>query len=155
MDRWIQYLKNDDYIGIKKYLKDGADVDDADENGQSVLSLAIRYGCEMDTINLLIDAGADIEDFDNEGVSIFDMAISHNHKDMFDYLIEQGIDVDKTTRKSRFTPLMAAASYGRADMLKALLQNGANKDAVDKHGFKAIDFARKMNKKSILKLLDN
>jgi ankyrin repeat protein len=109
----------------------------------------------MDTINLLIDAGADIEDFDNEGVSIFDMAISHNHKDMFDYLIEQGIDVDKTTRKSRFTPLMAAASYGRADMLKTLLQNGANKDAVDKHGFKAIDFARKMNKKSILKLLDN
>jgi ankyrin repeat protein len=49
---------------------------------------------------------------------------------------------------------MAASCYGRVEITKILLAHGANQEAVDKKGFKAVDFARKMNKKSILKLLE-
>ena len=154
MNKWIELLKNNDFLGVKKYIKEGADVNDANENGESVLAYAIRQGCDVELLMLLIDNGADVFDFDEEGVSIFDMAITYNNIEMVNYLIEKGINVNSTNRKSGFTPLMAAVSYGRGKIVKILLDNGANKEASDSKGFKAVDFARKMNKKSILELLE-
>ena len=74
--------------------------------------------------------------------------------EMVEYIIEKAIDVNKTNRRSRFTPLMAAASYGRAEIAKLLLEHGADKNIVEEKGFNATDFARKMNKKSVLELLE-
>ncbi len=154
MNKWLELLKSDDYLGIKKYIKSGADLQETNEAGESVLACALRAGCSMDTLMLLIESGADIFDFDDEGVSIFDMAITYDNIHMVSYLIEQGIDVNKTTRKSGFTALMAAACYGRVEIVKMLLEQGADQHAKDSKGFTAIDFARKMNKKSVLELLD-
>lgn len=154
MNKWLELFKNNDYLGVKKYIKDGASVDDVNESGESVLACAIRSGCDMELLMLLIDSGADIFDFDEEGVSVFDMAITYNNIELVNYLLSQGVDVNKTTRRSSFTPLMAASCYGRAEIVKILLEQGANQKAVDIKGFRALDFARKMNKKSILELLD-
>ena len=154
MNKWIELLKNNDLIGVKKYIKDGADVNEATETGESVLASSLRYGCDFELIMFLIDSGADIYDFDEEGVSIFDMAVTYNNVEMVKYLISKGIDVNATTRRSRFTPLMAAACYGRLEIAKLLLENGADKNAVDAKGISVIDFARKTNKKSILLLLE-
>ncbi len=151
---WLELLKNDDYLGIKKYLKDGADISETNEVGESVLTCALRAGCEKETLMLLIENGADIFDVDDEGVSVFDIAITYDNADMVNYLIEQGKDVNDTTRKSGFTALMGAACYGRVEITKILLENGADQNARDSKGFSAIDFARKMNKKSILELFD-
>ncbi|MFA6191966.1 MAG: ankyrin repeat domain-containing protein [Sulfurimonas sp.] len=153
MNKWLEILKNSDYLNVKKYIKEGADLNEANEAGESVLAFAIRSKCEMDLLMLLIDNGADIFDFDNEGVSIFDMAITYDNIELVKYLIKHGADVNKTNRRSRFTPLMAASCYGRVEIVKILLEEGANKDAVDIKGFSATDFARKMNKKSILEQL--
>ena len=154
MNTWLEILRKNDYLSAKKYINSDADVNEESETGESVLAFALRYRCDSELIKLLIDSGADIYDFDNEGVSIFDMAVTYDNLEMVEYLINDGIDVNKTTRRSGFTALMAAACYGRAEIVKVLLQNGADKDLVDIKGFNATDFARKMNKKSILKLLD-
>ncbi len=154
MGNWLEFLRNNDFLGVKKYIKDGADINDTNENGESVLACAIRSRCDMDLLMLLIESGADIYDFDEEGVSIFDMAITYDNLEMVDYIISQGIDVNKTNRRSGFTSLMAASCYGRVEIVKVLLDNGADKETTDVKGFNATDFARKMNKKSILKLLD-
>ena len=103
---------------------------------------------------LLINSGADIYDFDEEGVSIFEIAITYNYLELVKYFIEKGIDVNKTQRRSGFTPLMAATCYGRVEIAKLLLENSADKNARDSKGISVIDFARKMNKKTILELLD-
>ena len=141
-------------MSVKKYIKDGGDVNEANETGESVLAYAVRSRCDMDLLMLLVENGADLYDFDDEGVSIFDMSITYNNIEMVEYIIEQGIDVNFTQRRSRFTPLMAAASYGRADIAKLLIKQGADQNVVDEKGFSAIDFARKMNKKSVLEILD-
>jgi ankyrin repeat protein len=154
MHAWLEILKNNDYIGAKKHIKNGADVNEVNDMNESVLACAIRSKCDIDLLMLLIDSGADVFDFDDEGVSIFDMAITYDNQDIVNYLIEQGIDVNKTHRRSGFTSLMAAACYGRTEIAKILLKNGANQNAVDSKGFTAVDFARKMNKKSILELLE-
>lgn len=153
MNKWLEILKNNDYLNAKKYIKEGADLNDASENGESVLAHAIREHCDIELLMLLIKSGADIYDFDNEGVSIFDMAITYNNIEIVNYILEQGIDVNKTTRRSGFTALMAAACYGRAEIAKILLEHDADINIKDSKGFTAIDFARKMNKKSVLDLL--
>jgi len=154
MNKWTEILKNNDYLNAKKNIKSGADVNDANDMGESVLAYALRSQCDFELIMLLIDNGADIYDFDEEGVSIFDMAITYNNIELVKYMIENNYDVNKTTRKSSFTPLMAGVCYGRIEIVKLLLKNGANQYVSDSKGFTAVDFARKMNKKSILKLLD-
>ena len=82
------------------------------------------------------------------------MAITYGNVFMVNHIIDKGIDVNQTQRRSGFTPLMCAACYGRTEIAKILLDNGANKDAKESKGFNATDFARKMNKKSVLVLLD-
>jgi len=154
MNTWIEILKNDDYLSAIKYIKDGADINEANENGETVLALALRHKCDIELIMLIIESGADIFDYDEEGVSIFDMAITYDNLDIVKYLLAKGVDVNKTYRRSRFTALMAAACYGRVEIAQLLLDNGADKDMVDLKGFSATDFARKMNKKSILEILD-
>jgi len=153
VNKWLEYLKNNDYMSVKKYIRDGADLNDVNESGESVLACALRAQCDMDLLMLLTDSGADIFEFDDEGVSIFDMAITYGNVEMVKYIIDKGIDVNKTQRRSRFTPLMCAASYGRTDIVKLLLEHGADKDRVEDKGFSATDFARKMNKISVLEVL--
>jgi len=154
MSSWLEYLKNDDYLSIKKYIKNGADLQNTNDIGESVLACAIRARCSYDTLILLIDSGADIFDFDDEGVSIFDMAITYDNIDMTNLLLEKGISVNHTNRRSGFTALMAAACYGRVEITKLLIEQGADLNLKDSKGFTAVDFARKMNKKSVLALLD-
>ncbi|MCX6076713.1 MAG: ankyrin repeat domain-containing protein [Campylobacterales bacterium] len=154
MNKWIELLKNNNYLSVKKYIREGASLNDSNEIGESVLAFAIRSRCDMELLMLLIESGADIFDFDNEGVSIFDMAITYDNIELVEYLIKNGVDVNKTKRRSGFTALMAASCYGRVEIVKILLEEGANQYAVDIKGFTATDFARKMNKKSVLELLD-
>ena len=154
MNKWIELLKKNDLVGIKKYIRDGADTNEANESGESVLASSLRYRCDFDLVMLLIDSGADIFDFDEEGVSIFDMAVTYDNIEVVKYLISQGVDVNTTQRRSRFTPLMAAVCYGRVEMVEFLIEQGANTEAMDAKGISVIDFARKMNKKTILKLLN-
>ena len=154
MNAWLELLRNNDYLNTKKYIKNGGDLEETNDTGESVLACALRARCDMDLLMLLIESGADAFDFDEEGVSILDMAITYDNIEMVKYLISQDVDVSKTNRRSGFTPLMAAACYGRTEIAKVLLDNGVDQSAVDSKGFTAVDFARKMNKKSVLALLD-
>ena len=154
MSSWLELLKNNDYLGIKKYIKNGADLQEVNDAGESVLACAIREKCDIDLLMLLIESGADMFDYDDEGVSIFDMAVTYNNIDMVNHLILNNININETTRRSGFTPLMAAACYGRAEIAKILIDKGADQGATDSKGFRAVDFARKMNKKSVLDILD-
>lgn len=153
MNKWLELLKNDDYIGIKKHIASGGDLSETNEAGESVLACALREHCDKDLLMLLIESGADIFAIDDEGVSVFDMAVTYNNVDMVKHLIDNGQNVNETSRRSGFTALMAAACYGRTEVAKILLESGADSQQKDVKGFTATDFARKMNKKSILDLL--
>lgn len=153
MEIWTQLLKENNYLGIKQYLKNGGDPNEEEENGESVICFALRYHCDEDVLNLLIDNGADLQHIDNEGVSVFDVAVTYNNLSIIERLINAGFDIHTATRNSGFTPLMGAVCYGRVEVIKKLLAMGVDLDARDSHGLSALDFARKMHKKTILELL--
>jgi uncharacterized protein len=154
MEQWIELLKANDYLGIKKYLNNGANLNATEENGESVLCFALRYHCDQEVLDLLIQSGADLFAIDHEGVSVFDVAVTYNHLPLIERLIKEGFDVNQATRKSGFTPLMGAVCYGRVEVIKKLLELGVDVRSRDAYGLSAIDFARKMHKKSILALLE-
>ncbi len=153
MHTWTEHLKNNDYLKVQELINNGENSNASNESGETVLIYAIRTHCDFKILKLLIEGGADIYALDNEGVSVFDTAITYNNIAMVKYFLDKGIDVNKTQRKSGFTPLMCASSFGRKEIVKLLLDKGADKNASDKQGFTATDFSRKMNKKSILEIL--
>ncbi len=153
MEQWIELLKANNYLGIKQYLKNGGNPNEEEENGESVLCFAMRYHCDQEILDLIIDQGGDTLHSDNEGVSVFDVAVTYNNLPIIERLIQEGFDINTSTRRSGFTPLMGAVCYGRVEVIQKLLDMGVDVNARDGHGFGAIDFARKMHKKSILALL--
>lgn len=154
MTKWITVLQNNDYLAAKKLIKEGADLNDRTEAGESVLAYALKSRVDQDMLELLIDNGADLFYQDDEGVSIFDFAITYNNMYIIKLLMEKGKDINETTRKSGFTPLMAAVCYGRHDILRLLLEAGADVNAVESKGLTALGFAKKMHKNSMIKLLE-
>jgi len=154
MEEWIELLKANNYLGIKQYLKKGASPNESEENGESVICFALRYHCDLEILELLMDHGADLFETDNEGVSVFDVAVTYNNLFLIEKLLEKGFDVNQSTRRSGFTPLMGAVCYGRLEVIQKLLDMGVDVKARDGHGLSAIDFARKMRKNKILALLE-
>jgi uncharacterized protein len=53
--------------------------------------------------------------------------------------IEYGADVDEMS--NGLTPLMFAARYNKVDIIKYLLEKGANKSTKDERGYTALQFA--------------
>ncbi len=153
MEKWIELLKANNYLGIKQYLKSGGNSNKCEENGESVICFALRYRCDTEILELLIDNNADLFHYDEEGVSVFDVAVTYNNLFIIEKLIALGFDVNSSTRRSGFTALMGAVCYGRTAIIEKLLELGVNVQQQDGHGLSALDFARKMRKTAILQLL--
>ncbi|MDP3265569.1 MAG: ankyrin repeat domain-containing protein [Sulfuricurvum sp.] len=153
MEKWIELLKANNFLGVKQYLKNGGNPNEVEENGESVLCFALRYHCDQEIFDLLIDSGADLYQTDDEGVSVFDVAVTYNNLFLIERLIADGFDVNVSTRRSGFTPLMGAVCYGRTEVIQKLLDMGVDVVVRDGQGLNALDFARKMRKTSILNLL--
>jgi len=153
MSNWSTLLQSDDYLGVKKYLTKGGDVNEKSEHGESVLSQALRLRCSDELLALLVEAGADLFDADEEGVSVFDCAITYNNPAMVQRIIDAGVNVNETRRGSGFTPLMAAVCYNRRTIVELLLANGADKTLRDGRGLNGADYARKTHRKQMLELL--
>ena len=154
MTKWISILQNNDYLAAKKHIKEGGKLNARTEAGESVLAYALKSRVDEDMLKLLIENGADLFYTDDEGVSIMDFAVTYNNLFMIHLLLEKGKDVNDIGRKSGFTPLMAAVCYGRYEIFRVLLDAGADIHAVEKKGMTALDFAKKMRKKSMIKLLE-
>jgi len=154
MDTWIKHFKNNDFIAIKKMIKNGEDMSVENESEESLLCCALREKCDDEIIMLLIENGADTEAMDCEGVSVFDTAITYNNMPLIKYMLAQGHNLNKTFRRSGFTALMGAVCYSRTEMVKLFIAEGVDTNAQDTKGFKAYDFARKMHKKVMMELLE-
>jgi ankyrin repeat protein len=67
-------------------------------------------------------------------------------------LINEGADID-APGEMRLTPLHYAAMEGRDEIIKLLLKKGANRYARDMDGPSAADWARNLDRISVLSLL--
>ncbi len=152
----FQQIKRDNLVAIKELVGTLEDIGALkNENGESLLRVAIKSGASLELFEVLVEAGADIFEVDEEGVGLIDDAIKKGRLDIVRYLVEQGIDPNTTKRKSGFTPLMAAMAYGDEPITKYLIQeckvDPSIKDTFEKT---AADYAKMTGYKHLIKYLE-
>jgi ankyrin repeat protein len=69
-------------------------------------------------------------------------------------LLKRGAEVNVQGALEGFTPLMTAAAEGLADVVRILLEAGANRDIKDQDGDTALTFARQNGHTEVVKLLE-
>ncbi|OEJ14534.1 hypothetical protein BFL38_05715 [Brachyspira hampsonii] len=159
--------RNTNYEMAEFLLKNGADVNIRDTSGETALYYSIKhdsFGQEnaIKILNLLIKYGADVNTKDNDGASLLDVSyrISFDkNKEMFKILVENGFDLESRIKTGisdydyDYTPLMIAALRNDYDMVKYLLDKGANPNTANNENKTALTIANDYGKFDISKLL--
>lgn len=93
----------------------------------------------------------EIDDLE-ESDSLLLLTLNRSHKAAFKQALQLGAGVDKQNSNG-FSPLIAAVSLGRSDLVELLLSYGADKHRVYEQGYSAVDVARRMDDEAMLALL--
>jgi ankyrin repeat protein len=132
-------------------LKLGADVNGAGTNGNRALEIASRKGNPA-VVRMLLDHGADPHLKTAAGTGVLHEAALGGDPETIDLLVAAGVDVHETDDESASTPLHYAASFGRAEAVKALLRHGADRTRKNRNGMTPADVARANDQNDVLAL---
>jgi len=119
-----------DIVLVKALMDGGADVNAADELGETPLHEAVFRGYGDISI-LLLEHGADVNAPDGRGLSPLHAAAWRGNLDMVALLLANGADVNARDPNG-VTPLHAAARAGRKETAALLIEKGAEINARNK-----------------------
>jgi len=107
---------------VKELIDAGADINAKDNNGRTVLNLAVEEG-HTDVVKVLIANGVDLNDGSLHG------AAALGYKDIANMLINAGAYVNDRSDELGYTPLMSAALRENPEIIELLIANGADINA--------------------------
>ncbi len=99
--------------------------------GSTPLLFAANNG-DVETARALVDAGADVNDAAASGTSALVIAAHSAHGPLAIYLLEQG--ADPNAAGAGYTALHAAVLRSQVQLVEALLEHGADVNALVEHG---------------------
>lgn len=156
-------IENDSVAKVKSLLKEGVDLNkpiligeeyDLEEYDDiAPFFYAIRKRASLDMLELFLDNGVELMKTDSDGVSALDMAIKFKRKEVIQFCIDNGFDLNTTKRKSGITPVMLAACFSDMDMMQMLLDGGGEINAVDGAGMSPKDYSKKLGQKKMTEFL--
>ena len=115
---------------LKLLVSLGADVKAEYTNGETPLHMAARHNSSVDVLKYLVTQYAD----DNIDVdTLLHIAAKKNSRDVLEYLVSLGADVNARTRDGE-TPLFQAVDYWNDPAVKYLISQGADVNAKDDFG---------------------
>lgn len=146
------------------FINNGADLNLVDEDGYDALLYAAG-GDNIDLVQYFLNIGADFDASKNDCYSLLRLAVDHNLFEIAKKLLEQGQSPNSPPESE--TLLMQAASEGQFDMVKILIDYGADVNAKTRElfgtigdrevgrwgGETALMFAEKNGHTEIVKLL--
>jgi hypothetical protein len=104
-----------DTFALQQAIDDGADVNGADESGQTALHFAADRG-NIDCIRILIESGADVNAVDCDGIGVLQTAVMGGNIDAVKLLLENGADPDAEDTDGE-TPRTWVADDGNVEMV--------------------------------------
>ncbi|KAJ0690895.1 putative non-specific serine/threonine protein kinase [Helianthus annuus] len=126
-------------------------VDSVDEEGQTLLHLAISQG-RPDLVQVLLEFEPDVEARSRSGTSPLEDAAASGDSLIVELLLAHQANTERS-ESSTWGPLHLATGGGHVDVLKLLLLKGANVNAVTKDGYTALHLAVKERRRDCARLL--
>lgn len=141
---WIAAVHGHDEV-IKYLLKCGADVETRNIFGASPLWMACRHGL-LPIAELLLDSGANVDSINKMfRASCLCIAVDKGHIEIAELLIRRRANVNIQDFVSPFeadkTPLHIACEFEHFEIIKLLVSEGADIDAMDKDGKYPVEYA--------------
>lgn len=127
---------------VKKLISLKSEVDAKDFSGLTALLLAVKKG-SVKVVQQLLDAGANANAKDGQGKNSLLHAIEAGYASVIKPLITSGCKID--ARYLGATPLMIAAYSGNLEVVKVIVDCGANIIEKDGKGKSAEDYAKSRN----------
>ncbi|MFS7989955.1 putative non-specific serine/threonine protein kinase [Helianthus anomalus] len=126
-------------------------VDSVDEEGQTLLHLAISQG-RPDLVQVLLEFEPDVEARSRSGTSPLEDAAASGDSLIVELLLAHQANTERS-ESSTWGPLHLATGGGHVDVLKLLLLKGANVNAITKDGNTALHLAVKERRRDCARLL--
>ncbi|KAK4831961.1 hypothetical protein QYF61_020338 [Mycteria americana] len=121
-------------------------------SGDTLLHHAARYG-HQDVLAYLVEAlGMDVEVFNSDYKRPLHEAASMGHRECVCFLLERGASVD-CLKKADWTPLMMACTRQNLEVIKALVEHGANPLLKNKDGWNCFHIASREGHPQVLRYL--
>lgn len=126
-DELLSAVYEKDYVLIEKLINNGADIDTVDnEKSLSPITIAAIVG-DVKLVEFLLKKGADIHGKQEIPNLPIYLAISNNHLKVVKKLIDSGISPNYAwPNQDGGTLLITAVQLGHAEMVKLLIELGAN-----------------------------
>ena len=137
------------------FIDAGADIETKDENGRSPLLRASVSG-ELNVVKMLVEAGADVLVTGNKGRTCLLLAAFFGHTETVRYLVGlEGLQGVKLNHKcdGDSSALLDAVHENHADVVKVLIDAGADIETRDKHSRTPLMYACKNGSQPIVKML--
>lgn len=109
-------------------IERGADINWKGDDLFSPLGYAVRFG-HPDVAEFLLSCGARIYQKKDFFADHLGMAIHNNHADIVRILVKYGMRINRRAGDDETTPLHWAAQFGKLEVVRALLECGANINA--------------------------
>jgi ankyrin repeat protein len=147
-----QAVFDGDIEQAKLNISQGANVNEKNRDGQTLLHVALSYG-HTSIAKLLIDEGADIDAIDRSERTPLHLAAFKGNTEAIDLLTsKEGLNIDAKDSQNR-TPLHFAAEFGHKDIVEKLIAKGADINAQTTRQQNTLSLARKRGHKEIEELL--
>lgn len=119
-----------------------------------VVAYFIKEG-DLETVKAFIEAGFDVNSAESGdfGSSLLHNAIRYGEMETFNYLIDNGADIDFVDAVG-WTPLMEAIIDSKPEFGKILVEKGADQSIVNERGATAKMLAMKFRQDAFLTFLD-
>nr|XP_054772707.1 uncharacterized protein LOC129280722 [Lytechinus pictus] len=139
-----------DYLEL--ILKRGADINTADQYGQTVLHEVARTW-DPDVAVFLIERGSNVNQSDDFGRTPIHVAAAVDFPEMVSTLLEHGADIEALTVSENKTPLHYAACNDACHSLRLLIKKGASIHARDYKGRTPLQAAAELDRSETAGLL--
>jgi ankyrin repeat protein len=119
------------------------------------LHAAAYYG-DLEMVQILLEYGVDVNTQNDAGCTPLDFASRNGHRNdsrVVQLLIEHGADPNTRASRSGFAPLHRASENGRIEVVRVLIEHGANVEVQDKYGRTPLNVASGSQREEILELL--